>query len=140
MYHAHNEKWKSQITEGIELSNQERIRKLGEKENYKYLKILEADTIKQALIKEKKEKIPQTNEKTSRKHALQPKSHHRNKHLSCLRRKILKTIIKMYEGRISTNGTENKKANDDAQGRTQTDYMCQEKKYEEDSPALKIAW
>ena len=32
--------------EGMELLNQEGIRTLGEKENYKYLGILEADTIK----------------------------------------------------------------------------------------------
>ena len=42
-----------QITEGIELPNQKRIRTLGEKETYKYLVILDADTIKQAEIKEK---------------------------------------------------------------------------------------
>ena len=35
------------ITEGIELPNQVVIRTLGEKETYKYLGILEADTIKQ---------------------------------------------------------------------------------------------
>ena len=39
-------KW--QITEGIELTNPETIRFLGEKKNYKYLEILEADTIKPA--------------------------------------------------------------------------------------------
>ena len=39
--------------EGIEVPNQKRIRALGEKENYKYLRILEADSIKQAEIKEK---------------------------------------------------------------------------------------
>ena len=38
---------KRQITEGIELPNQERIRTLGEKENYKYLGILETDTTSQ---------------------------------------------------------------------------------------------
>ncbi len=37
---------KRQIREEIELPNQERIRTLGEKENYKYLGILEADNIK----------------------------------------------------------------------------------------------
>ena len=41
-----------EITEGTELPNQD-IRTLGEKENYKYLWILEADTIKQAKMKEK---------------------------------------------------------------------------------------
>ena len=41
------------MTEGIELLKQEKIRMLGEKDNYKYLGILEADTIKQADVKEK---------------------------------------------------------------------------------------
>ena len=45
---------KRQITEGIELSNQERIRRFRERENYKFLAILKADTIKQAKMKEKK--------------------------------------------------------------------------------------
>ena len=45
---------KRQITEGIELPNQEKIRTFGEKENYKYLGILEADTIKQAEIEKRK--------------------------------------------------------------------------------------
>ena len=44
-------KW--HMTEGIELPNQEKIRTLGEKENYKYLGILEVDTIKQVEMKEK---------------------------------------------------------------------------------------
>ena len=39
--------------EGIELSNQERIRMLREKENYKYLEILEVNIIKKAKIKRK---------------------------------------------------------------------------------------
>ena len=34
------------MTEGIELLNQVKIRMLGKKETYKYLWILEADTIK----------------------------------------------------------------------------------------------
>ena len=44
---------KRQMTEGIELPNQEKIRTIGEKEIYKYLGILEAGT-KQADMKEKK--------------------------------------------------------------------------------------
>ena len=44
---------KREKTEGIELSNQERIRKLIEMEKYKYLVILEPDNIKQAEMKEK---------------------------------------------------------------------------------------
>ena len=40
MCHANNEKRKRQITERMELPNQERISTLGEKETYKYLGIL----------------------------------------------------------------------------------------------------
>ena len=44
-------KWR--LADGVELPNQVKIRTLGEKETYKYLGILEADTIKQVEIKEK---------------------------------------------------------------------------------------
>ena len=37
--------WKRQMTEEIELPNQEKIKRFGEKKTYKYLGILEADTI-----------------------------------------------------------------------------------------------
>ena len=47
---------KRQMTEGIELLTLEKIRTLEEKETYKYLCILEADTIKQAKMKEKNKK------------------------------------------------------------------------------------
>ena len=49
-------KEKRKTIEGIELSNQESIRILGEKENYKYQRILEADGIKQTEMKEKARK------------------------------------------------------------------------------------
>ena len=45
---------KRQLTDGMELPNQDKIKTLAKNETYKYLGILEADTIKQA---EKKEKI-----------------------------------------------------------------------------------
>ena len=45
---------KRHLTEGMELPNQDKIRTPAEKETYKYLGILEADTIKQ---EERKEKI-----------------------------------------------------------------------------------
>ena len=41
------------LTEGVKLPNQVVIRTLGEKETYKYLGILEADTINQEDMKEK---------------------------------------------------------------------------------------
>ena len=43
---------KRHMTDGMELSNRDRIRALEEKETYKYLGILEADTIKQVQMKE----------------------------------------------------------------------------------------
>ena len=44
------------MTDGMELTNQEKIRTFGEKETYKYLGILEADTIKQVEMKDKIQK------------------------------------------------------------------------------------
>ena len=60
---------KQLITEVIELRNQEKTWTFGKTEIYKYLGILEADTIKQAETKEKK-RIPQENEKTTRNQTL----------------------------------------------------------------------
>ena len=47
-------KW--HITDGMELPNRDKIRTLGERESYKYLGILEADTIKQVEMKDKIQK------------------------------------------------------------------------------------
>ena len=47
---------KRHLTVGMELSNQDKIRTLAENETYKYLGILEADTIKQEEMKEKIQK------------------------------------------------------------------------------------
>ena len=44
---------KPQMMKGIELTNQEKIRMLREKETYEYFGILDADAIKQAEMKEK---------------------------------------------------------------------------------------
>ena len=44
---------KRQVTDGIKIPNRDKIRTLGENETYKYLGILEADTIKQVEIKDK---------------------------------------------------------------------------------------
>ena len=44
-------KW--HMTDGMELPNQDKIRTLGENETYKYLGILEADSIKQVEMKDK---------------------------------------------------------------------------------------
>ena len=47
---------KRHLNDGMELPNQDKIRTLGEKEMYKYLGILEADTIKQVKMKDKIQK------------------------------------------------------------------------------------
>ena len=44
------------MTDGMELPNQDKIRTIGENETYKYLGILEADTIKQVEMKPKIQK------------------------------------------------------------------------------------
>ena len=44
---------KRHLTDGIELPNQDKTRTLTESETYKYLGILEADTIKQVKMKDK---------------------------------------------------------------------------------------
>ena len=44
---------KRHMTDGIKLPNQDKIRTLGENETYKYLGIMEADTIKQVQMKDK---------------------------------------------------------------------------------------
>ena len=58
---------KRQIMDGIEQQNQAKIRTPQEKETYKCLGILEADTIKQVEIKNNNfKRVSQTNKKTSR--------------------------------------------------------------------------
>ena len=44
---------KRHLTDGMELPNQDKIRTHGEKETYKHLGLLEADTMKQVEMKEK---------------------------------------------------------------------------------------
>ena len=52
---------KRHSTVGIKLPNQEKIRTLGEKETYKYLRILEVYTIKLADERKIKKGIPKEN-------------------------------------------------------------------------------
>ena len=56
MHHAEDEKWKKTNNGRIELSNQGRMRPLGQRENDKYLEKLKVETIKQEERKEKKVK------------------------------------------------------------------------------------
>ena len=83
----------------MELPNQESFKMLGEKENYKYLGILEADTIKQA---EMKEKIKKEYYRRTRK---LPESTLCSRNL-IISSKKLKTILKMDKGVTQTNGQE----------------------------------
>ena len=79
-------RWKRQMTEGIELPNQGKTRRLGEKETYKYLGILEAGPIKLAYMKKKLDKrIPQKNKETAQNQSTSRKSYQRNKYLGRLR-------------------------------------------------------
>ena len=58
-------------TDGMDLPNQDKIRMLGENETYKYLGILEADTIRQVEMKGKIQKnIPEKLENSSRQKSL----------------------------------------------------------------------
>ena len=61
--------WKIQTTEVTEIPNQESKRTLGKIENYNYMRILEADTIKQMEMKDKK-RLPQKNQETSQNWSL----------------------------------------------------------------------
>ena len=100
---------------GIELPKVEKIRTLGEKEILKHLSIFEANTVKQGDIKEKKcEKYI-----TKTRKLLENRLYRR--HLikginarAFSARKILETILKLNEGRTTTNGSEKKKTSDNA--------------------------
>ena len=64
-------KWKIETTEEIELLNQESVRTLVLMENDTYLRILEADTIKQPVMKEKNlKRKPQKNKETAQNQTL----------------------------------------------------------------------
>ena len=67
---------KRHMTDGMELPNHDRIRTLEEKETYKYLGILEADTIKQVQLKDTiRKRISQEISKTTQEKTLQQKPH-----------------------------------------------------------------
>ena len=87
-----SEKW--HMTDGMEQSNQEKVRTLGEMETYKYLEILEADTIKQVEIKEKikKDYLRRTRKLLETK--LYDRNLRKNKHLGCHFVKYLGRFLK----------------------------------------------
>ena len=102
---------KRQITEGMELSNQVKIKTPREKETYKYLGILAADTIKQVEMKKSKKDISGKRESYSKpNHIAEP--HQKDKCLGYPPRKILGAILNVDQRRTSTIGPENKRTND----------------------------
>ena len=69
---------------GIELPNKHKIRTLGENKTYKYLGILDAETIKQVEMKNKIQKVYlKRTRKLLEKKTLSPKPYQRNKNLGC---------------------------------------------------------
>ena len=72
---------KQHMTEGTDLPNQDKIRTLGEKETYKYLGILEADTIKHVKMKDKIKK--EFLKKVTRNKTTKHEPYKRNKYLGC---------------------------------------------------------
>ena len=122
MREADYERWKKincgrNRTDKSKKKKKRRLRTLAEKENYKYLGIVEADTIKQEEMKGKIriDKI-QTNKKTSGNQTLQQKWNQRNKHLGCHAWKVQGNIVKMDKGGTQTNGLEDQNTEDDVQG------------------------
>ena len=99
MYLAPNEKWNRETTQVIELLNQERIKILGEKENFKFLGILEADTIKHQKCKKKiRKKYFRWTRKLFETKICCSSSRNlikRNKHLDSPSGKLLRTIHKI---------------------------------------------
>ena len=87
---------KQHMTDGREQPNHDKIRTLEEKETYKYLGILEADTIKQVQMKDaiRKEYLRRTR-KTTRDKTLQQKHHQRNKYLGCAPSQIFQTLLQV---------------------------------------------
>ena len=101
------------------------------REKLRVFRRLEADTIKQAEMKEKnKKRVLQTNEKMSQNQSLQQKSHQRDEHLSSPPCKILETILKMNKVGTQTNWPVYQMMIHPAL------QPRDEKKDEEDSPAL----
>ena len=111
---------------------------LEEKENYKYLGILEANSINQT---EMEEKIFKKNLRIIRKllktKLFKHKSYQWNKLLSSPPCKILWSILKMEKGQTQTNGRRTRKLMSISR-RKMIDSMCQGKKEKEDSSALRL--
>ena len=134
---------KRQLTDGMELPNKDKIKTLAENETYKYLGVLEADTIKQA---EMKEKIQKEYLRRTRK-LLETKLNSRNLI------KVINTwtvpLVRYFGPFLKWTRDELKQIDQRTRKlmtmlkalhlRDDVDYMFQEKREEEDLPALKTA-
>ena len=92
-----------------ELPNEESIRALGKKKNYKDLGISESDTIKQ---KEMKEKRKNKYVRKPRSFSKQQKSHQKDIHISSSLCKILRNNLQIDTWEIYTNGAKYRKVDD----------------------------
>ena len=90
---------------------------VGEKENFKYLGIVEADTIQQTDERKGKKRL-RSKKKTSQNQFLQLKFHQRNEYLGSFFSKIVWTILKMDKGGTPTDGSKDNEIDDDTQSLT----------------------
>ena len=109
---------KREITEGIELPNQEKIRTLGVKEKDKYSQIRSEYHQTSRDKRKNNKRVPQKNEKTSGNQTQPEKSRHKDKHLGSPPCEILGIIYKMDLGGIQTNGPKDKEINVNEEGFT----------------------
>ena len=99
-------KWEN--LDEIEQPNQESIKMIWEKKNYKYLGIFEVDTFQTSETERKnKKKATKINKKT-RNEALVQKSYHRDKHLCSNPCRKFRTFLKTNKGRTKKNRPKNK--------------------------------
>ena len=80
--------------------------------------LVNMDTIKDVGQKFKERVLQKKQESFPKLSSAKKKSHQRDKHLGSPPKKILKTILKMDQGRTPTNGPNQEKINDYAQGFT----------------------
>ena len=91
---------KRHMTDRLKLPNQGKIWTLGEKETYKYLGILEVDTIKQMEMKEKIKKVYlRTTKRATRDKSILQEPYQRDKYLGFSPCKIFGIILKVDQRR-----------------------------------------
>ena len=99
MCNARNETWQTTSNWQNGTINKDKIRKLGEKEDYKHLTILAADTIKQVEMKRKSKKNISGKLESYLRQTIKQKPYQRNKYLGCNPRYIFRTIFEVDQRR-----------------------------------------